>query len=127
MDLHDDIERIAFDLIGQFGGLAVLVARELAKVSDWSGCLVLCAPFSRPLVITWPLTDCSKQGHIQCLYDNSNGDSLEQKTFKRFESDVDHISCKLVEIVNQRQHDPHSVQTWRDIADVIERLRPTSN
>jgi hypothetical protein len=122
MDFGNDVERIALDLIERFGELAVPVARELATVSDWSVCFVFCAPFSRPLLLTWPLTDCSKRCHMQCLYDNADGGSAEQKTFRSFGADVGHISCKLVEIVNQRQHDPHSVQTWRNIADAIEKL-----
>jgi hypothetical protein len=122
MDLGNDVERIALDLIERFGDLAVLVARELAAVSEWSVCLVFCAPFSRPLVLTRPLTDCSKRCHMQCLYDDAETERPEQKTLQLFGSDADHISCKLVEIVNQRQHDPHSVRTWCDIADAIERL-----
>jgi hypothetical protein len=119
-----DVECVALDLIEQFGDLAALVARELAAVSDWSVCFVFYVPFSRPLVLTWPLTDCSKRCPMQCLNDNADNKGPQQKTFKRLGSDADHISCKLVEIVNQHQHDPHSAQTWRNIVDAIERLSP---
>src|ERR1044071_7770899 len=121
MDFDNDIERIALDLIERFGDLAVPVARELTAVSDWSVCFVFCAPFSRPLVLTWPLTDCSKRCRMQCLNDNANDEGSEEKTSQRFGADAGHISCTLVEIVNQRQHNPHSVRTWCDIADAIER------
>ena len=122
MDSGNDVERIALDLIKRFGELAAPVICELAAVSDWSVCFMFCAPFSRPLVVTWPLTDCSKRCRMQCLDDNAGDEVPEEKTFHCFGADVGHIPCTLVEIVNQRQHDPYSVRTWCDIADAIERL-----
>jgi hypothetical protein len=122
MNLSNNAERIARALIERFGDLAASVTRELAAVSDWSVCFMLCAPFRRPLVLAWPLTDCSKRCYMQCLRDDADDELSEEKTFKHFQSDADHISCKLVEIVNQHQHDPHSAETWREIADAIERL-----
>src|ERR1044071_8041341 len=98
MDFDNDIERIALDLIERFGDLAVPVARELTAVSDWSACFVFCAPFSRPLVLTWPLTDCSKRCRMLCLYDNADNQRAQQEGFNHFEVDADHISCKLIEI-----------------------------
>jgi len=122
MDIANDIEWIALDLIERFGEFAPLVARELAEVSDWSVCFMLCAPFSRPLVLVWPLTDCSKRCRMQCGYKSADDEGTELKTIERFGSDASHISCKLIEIVERHQQNPHSAQTWCDIADAIERI-----
>jgi hypothetical protein len=51
-----------------------------------------------------------------------NVGGTDLKTIKQFGSDVAHISCKLIEIVKEHQHDPHSVESWRNTADAIERL-----
>jgi two-component system, cell cycle response regulator DivK len=104
------------------GDIAAPIACALAAVSEQPAYFVLYAPFKIPVALIWPLTDCSKRCPMQCLYDIADNKCSQQTTFKRFESDADHISCKLVEIVNQHQHDPHSAQTWHDIADAIERL-----
>jgi hypothetical protein len=118
----DGIECVALDLIARFGDFATLIARELGAVSGRPVYFVLCAPFSMPLALVWPLTDCSKYCRMQCGYANFDNESTELKKFKRFRSDTAHISCKLVEIIKERQHNPHSTQIWRDIADAIERL-----
>jgi hypothetical protein len=124
-DYADQIDCIALDLIERFGDLAASIASELAAFSDQPVHFVLCAPFSNPLVVTWPFITRWHRCRMQCDYedtDNIEGPAL--KAIKLFGSDAVHISCKLVEIVEGRQHDPHMAQTWRDIANAIERLRP---
>ena len=118
----DNLEHIALDLIERFRNVAAPIARVLATASDGSVCFTLCVPFSKPLIITWPLTDCSTRCPMQCGCGHSDIDDTERKTFRRFEANADHISCKLVAILNQHQHDPHSAETWREIADAIDRL-----
>jgi hypothetical protein len=118
----EEVECVALELIARFGKSAARIARGLAAVTDRPVYFVLCAPFNMPLVFTWPLTDCSKRCLMQCGYANSDIHETEQKIFKPFELDANYVSCKLLEIVKEHQHDPQSSQTWRAIADTIERL-----
>jgi hypothetical protein len=121
--MRHNIERIALDLIERFGNIAAPIACALAAVSDQSTSIILCAPFIRPLALIWPLTDCLKLCPAPGSYHNANNvGGTDLKTTKQFGSDVAHISCKLIEIVKEHQHDPHSVESWRNIADAIERL-----
>ncbi len=43
---------------------------------------------------------------------------------KRFRSTAAHIARELAEIAEEGQHDRPSADTWRDIADAIEKLLP---
>src|SRR5215210_6606037 len=112
-DNIEEVECVALELIARFGKSAAHIARGLATVTDRSIDFVLCAPFSMPLVFTWPLTDCSKRCPMQCSYVNSDIYDTDQKTFKPSGLDANYVSCKLVEIVKEHQHDPQSPKIWR--------------
>ena len=56
-----------------------------------------------------------------------DGDIIERtavELIKRFRSAAAHIARELAEIADENQHDPPSAETWRNVADMVERLWP---
>jgi hypothetical protein len=56
-----------------------------------------------------------------------DGDIIERtavEMIKRFRSGAAHIARELAEIAEENHHDRPSAETWRNVADMVERLWP---
>ena len=56
-----------------------------------------------------------------------DGEIIERtavEMIKRFRSAAAHIARELAEIADENRHDPPSAETWRNVADMVERLWP---
>ena len=72
---------------------------------------------------------CSSCFQRQAVYNAAmdDGDIIERtpvEMIKRFRSGAAHIARELAEIADENQHDPSSAETWRNVADMVERLWP---
>jgi hypothetical protein len=56
-----------------------------------------------------------------------DGETIERtavEMIKRFRSAAAHIARELAEIADDNQNDRPSAETWRNVADMVERLWP---
>jgi len=56
-----------------------------------------------------------------------DGDIIERTAvdmIKRFRSSAAHIARELAEIAEENPHDRPSAETWRNVAEMVERLWP---